>query len=478
MPNKPLEFWDARVTASGFEPSESRVPDLPKQTEFILYWHAFQAGFRIVNSETGCIEELAPFRIGPEPLLQFSPGTLPRKLAGLRRSCFAPSQFMPNNGASPAGDAELTFRWIFSAGSYQDYSAYRGLNPINDFNTRHHPRTDTEERDSLEIVSGVRSLLREARSELMTVARRSTGPGNVRREITTALAYHHDLDNHLGRIEITLGSEQEPTGARTEREYRRRFHERDAIVRAITGPPGEGQGTQTASTDEMIATDDQTSINPENEIYQGEYQDGEEDEAEEELGREIEASAVEVDSDNDVSLLGDIFGRAWARYRDAEMNRQARIQTQQTFDPYRAGSPSLVLPDTPEYHSEENELDEDENEDDEEYDEDYDDYDEEEDATGRTTAYENNPGSTRPDPKSEEELTMDAACKICYEQVTDSLILPCAHLAICRWCTSEHFGANGKCPVCRTTATHVVSYSPSGLSRPSVALGCCAVEPC
>jgi hypothetical protein len=78
----------------------------------------------------------------------------------------------------------------------------------------------------------------------------------------------------------------------------------------------------------------------------------------------------------------------------------------------------------------------------------------------------------RPEPVSAEDMTVSIACKICCEQKVDVLVLPCSHLAICRWCAGilkdkarqdrrERRHGNGmlaaqaergegwKCPICR-----------------------------
>jgi hypothetical protein len=38
----------------------------------------------------------------------------------------------------------------------------------------------------------------------------------------------------------------------------------------------------------------------------------------------------------------------------------------------------------------------------------------------------------RPDPLPMEELKLDCECKICFGQIADTLLLPCAHLVICQ----------------------------------------------
>lgn len=43
---------------------------------------------------------------------------------------------------------------------------------------------------------------------------------------------------------------------------------------------------------------------------------------------------------------------------------------------------------------------------------------------------------TRPPPLAPEAMTVSIACKICCEQKTDTLLLPCCHVAMCHWCAA------------------------------------------
>ena len=65
----------------------------------------------------------------------------------------------------------------------------------------------------------------------------------------------------------------------------------------------------------------------------------------------------------------------------------------------------------------------------------------------------------RPDPKADEELTLQMGCNICYTQVADIACLPCGHLVMCKWCSEQHSPTMqhdrtrprraAACPVCR-----------------------------
>jgi hypothetical protein len=65
----------------------------------------------------------------------------------------------------------------------------------------------------------------------------------------------------------------------------------------------------------------------------------------------------------------------------------------------------------------------------------------------------------RPGPKNDEEMTVKLDCKICYQQLADTIVLPCAHLVMCEWCAAQHVPSHGSdrtrpkrpadCPLCR-----------------------------
>ncbi|KAF1990942.1 hypothetical protein K402DRAFT_346730 [Aulographum hederae CBS 113979] len=67
----------------------------------------------------------------------------------------------------------------------------------------------------------------------------------------------------------------------------------------------------------------------------------------------------------------------------------------------------------------------------------------------------------RPEPKTDEEMTVVMCCQICYTQLADSAVLPCGHLAMCVYCADQvvpvreddktRVRGHCKCPVCRKT---------------------------
>ncbi|KAL3463994.1 hypothetical protein BJX64DRAFT_286951 [Aspergillus heterothallicus] len=68
------------------------------------------------------------------------------------------------------------------------------------------------------------------------------------------------------------------------------------------------------------------------------------------------------------------------------------------------------------------------------------------------------PQQDRPEPKETEELTLNMECRVCMAQLIDTVLLPCGHAILCRWCADQQFPSykghlknKTPCPLCRET---------------------------
>ncbi|EME85230.1 uncharacterized protein MYCFIDRAFT_174060 [Pseudocercospora fijiensis CIRAD86] len=75
------EFWENRVNASGLRPAQTRIPEVPDQSEFVARWYEFHQGYRIIRKEDGSEERVA---VRGEDLRDVDPGVLPRTLEEMR----------------------------------------------------------------------------------------------------------------------------------------------------------------------------------------------------------------------------------------------------------------------------------------------------------------------------------------------------------------------------------------------------------
>lgn len=81
-----------------------------------------------------------------------------------------------------------------------------------------------------------------------------------------------------------------------------------------------------------------------------------------------------------------------------------------------------------------------------------------------------NQNDGRPEPKEAEELMVNLECRICMSQPVDTVMLPCGHAVLCRWCANQHLSpsrpdrirpkGHGQCPMCRAPVKQKVCMTP------------------
>lgn len=79
-----------------------------------------------------------------------------------------------------------------------------------------------------------------------------------------------------------------------------------------------------------------------------------------------------------------------------------------------------------------------------------------------------NQNDGRPEPKESEELMVNLECKACMSQLVDTVMLPCGHAILCRWCADQHMPSrradktrpkgNATCPMCRAPVKQKVRF--------------------
>lgn len=77
-----------------------------------------------------------------------------------------------------------------------------------------------------------------------------------------------------------------------------------------------------------------------------------------------------------------------------------------------------------------------------------------------------NQNDGRPSPKESKELTVGLECKVCMTQLVDTVVFPCGHAVLCRWCAAQHIPKtrpSGRrepvpCPVCREKIKYAVCF--------------------
>ncbi|MCJ1396739.1 hypothetical protein MMC18_009631 [Xylographa bjoerkii] len=76
-----VEFWHARIAASGLRQTEARIPLVPDQSRFLEKWFEWHRGYRLIRHDSGRVEHQA---LLGENLADVAPGYLPRTVDELR----------------------------------------------------------------------------------------------------------------------------------------------------------------------------------------------------------------------------------------------------------------------------------------------------------------------------------------------------------------------------------------------------------
>ena len=77
---------------------------------------------------------------------------------------------------------------------------------------------------------------------------------------------------------------------------------------------------------------------------------------------------------------------------------------------------------------------------------------------------------SRPPPLTDAQMTLKLDCQVCYSQIADVALLPCGHMVMCQWCADiavpvRHANipvAQSKCPMCRRGVKQRVKIRVAG----------------
>ena len=153
---------------------------------------------------------------------------------------------------------------------------------------------------------------------------------------------------------------------------------------------------------------------------------------------------VEAQGENYQSPIGGMYQRAWERYRVAEEVRRAapavsppNPHDQDQLYYFNDGTVGVVTNAIPPPEAEPSRAQ----------------------TPSQVTGLDIDDG--RPEPVAREDMQKNMECKVCYQQLASEALLPCGHLAMCRWCADQTvpFRPSGvesgavlggaQCPSCR-----------------------------
>ncbi|TKX25442.1 C3HC4 zinc finger domain-containing protein 2 [Elsinoe australis] len=565
------EFWNNRVAATNLLPSQTRIPEVPDQTEFLNKWYEFHQGYRNIQKEDGSEERIA---VLGEPWQDVSPGHLPRTLdelrSGAQRSAADQQQHItidPTN-TNDGPSLEDTFAQLLEEAEQEESLPQRDEGSTEQAQgrneqTREVPSRpeDARPRNAGNVMQPTGSQQAQAR-RIASLRRELTRMRNGLERVVDALRDLGDvpeatgptdqlaqLDRSLEQIVNRNSAEHEQHEDQLpgDRPIEERIQERSTYVneRRRRREEASNQIVQIdvhierarALRNMVVDRAEQYSID----VLQAQHQLDRmrQERRSAENYRRVFGSREDMERDDWISPINQMFTRATERFRDAESARrenrtppvwgppprmpqvntvaqevahQGRIRDmQQDIEAsdvaiqdllqqyYRQNLHQLnanqdstsgenrdrltIGPSGAEIHSFPNGsrtlsslLNQDQwflapdfplNPADDPVIRNV------EPPIIRARRFHGHPygvgedeergldaDKTRPEPKSDEQMTLKMDCKVCYTQAADTACLPCGHLVMCRWCSEQHSPSlrhdrttpadeAAKCPVCR-----------------------------
>ncbi|KAG8624556.1 hypothetical protein KVT40_007623 [Elsinoe batatas] len=552
------EFWSHRVAATNLLPSQTRIPEVPDQTAFLERWYDFHRGYRIVTTSDGREERIA---VLGEPWGDVSPGHLPRTLdelrAGTVRSAADPVQHITVewSTAEDGPSLEETFDRLLEQVDEEDQTRTNqtstqvahdlattqpstpSMSPSENYQTQSQLVVTRRIAGNVMQPTGSRQAQQRRLAALgRELGRMSTGVQRV----SIALRDLGELPEasgaieELAQLERSLGSIVSRNGLAANRTFEDATANAAPDQRVHSGTTWvQHQRNERQRIDRDISALDALLLRVQEQksaletraedlridILQGQVQiDRWRQEGRgAENARRVFGTREDMDREDWVSPINQMFTRAYDRFRDAEQarreNRTPPVWGLPPPAPGRGGIPATLdnnrqnTPDQPAPHSlhdrryissQQDILAENELAIQQSLAQYYSDLASPPRSTSSTTfgnpyitidnesrhptdhaflrenpttfphtyahpsphpsARDTSPGPPpqplgldvdpdRPEPRTDEDLTVKLDCRICYTQPAEIACLPCGHLVMCRWCSEQH------CPGLRSDRT-------------------------
>ncbi|KAF1941936.1 hypothetical protein EJ02DRAFT_454773 [Clathrospora elynae] len=400
------EFWSNRLAATDppLETSQTRIPEIPDQAEFLERWWEFHQGYRVAKLADGTEQHIAV--IG-EPFKEVSPGFLPRTLDQLRAG-------VENDARRP--ENRLRRRRLSSEEERPEQPPIQSLEDALDSLIR--------EVDELEVLSPEELIAVEA-SVTPQIQEEPPEPPQLmaRREAELQRARERFARVFGSREELQQDDYESPLTQMYGRAYDRY---RQAEER-------RSDGTDTAPALDGLSAPERREI--EEQLLWGVMRESQS--LSESLEPESEVWSY-APRPPQVDLFDSVEGEYSAGTEALSVNRGGATMTDRWFLPsevenLRAGSMHAVMLRMMELETTAQHRP----------------------RSPPRMSLDNQPD--RPAPKSDEEMTRVLACQVCYQQVADVAVLPCGHMVMCQWCADVvvpvrhgHIPARPtKCPMCR-----------------------------
>lgn len=421
-----IAFWENRVSAAGIPSTQTRIPEDPDQTEFVQRWFEFHQGYRTVRREDRSEHRVA---VVGEPLKDVTPGHLPRTLDELR------------NGITTSS-AEQELRTNALRAPTQQIEISQPVQSLEDTLDDLLEQAIAEEEEQSATLNGSQEALIPENVDARLVQSNNAQPdehmafqSGQATEVTRRGLRRRE--RHMAMLRRVFGTPEEiqseeyvsPITSMFNRawERHRRLQELRRAQESLAGehgtawwalgedrylqrsPRSEGEAVQEASSPEIhqhLAT--REGVADLNETAIGNMQRHREPAVPESeiagsfsLAESGEGPDLQAQRPSEQHFEELHRGTVWMAARAAYLHRMIRSQ------PMFAG------------------LD----------------------------------GDDRPEPLTDEQMTVKLECKICLTQKADIACIPCGHLSMCNWCADQAIPVRessvipkdrrAQCPVCR-----------------------------
>ena len=419
-------FWDARVSAAGLSPSDTKIPEDPGQDEFCERWFEWHRGWRMDGEERVMLEG--------EPLRDADPGFLPRTREEMERGRRAVLQ----SDAVRAGRPRET-------AAEPHVSLEDALDELLEEATEDESEGDEvyEVTTSAAVVPPTaqqenQSRLDEAYAEAQTAveaAQRVRDRAEARLNNADAeLAVVRERLRRIRRQQITAGNFARVFGTRED------VNNEDYVSPITSMFIRQAQwGRQNAERQRMLQ--EQTdALRNFADIREQIAPDAQEDEvaratqAVEAVHREISRQPVT----GPPQYIGDSHTFLPPSEALSDLPHTTRLDSiRASLRANPSSFPSYLLPR----------------------------------AAPLEPSFPGLDGDARPAPRPENEMHAKLECKICLQQVADTACLPCGHLSMCEWCAEQWVPTREgdktrprdkgvRCPCCRARVKSRVRIYP------------------
>lgn len=364
-----IEFWENRTAVTNLTPAQTRIPEVPDQSDFLARWYEFHRGYRVITKEDGSEEHVA---VLGEPFKDVSPGYLPRTLdelrAGRERDEVQERQHVVIEESRSAVGASLddTLDQMFSAAEAEELATLRPpAEPRRDNEVS--VRTDVQSLRSAGVrnrehqtrrIEALRRELMRMRSGIERVVAKLSELGAAVPQLSSATGPLTQLDRSLGAILGDGASVQQSMDGTPQTTRGAQTSDAGSVqgIAAIQRRLDEAWAReQEAAHARAVAAADLTVLEHDLDIARGAHEEGletmqqaestyiERDREVHQLQRELRTAEnytrifgtreeMEQQGTDYESPIGGMFSRAWERFNAAEQTRQDERTLRQVLE--------------------------------------------------------------------------------------------------------------------------------------------------